>query len=67
MKQASHKKSKLCKVETCCREIRIQAGLMKKGQLYYGLNTLTDSNEIWKCLHVKKNPNKNIVQRIYTS
>lgn len=48
----------------CCRQIRLSTP-NKLGEIYEGLNTLTDEYEYWMCIKVTMNFNDNIMQRIY--
>lgn len=52
------------KLSKCCREIRMQAGNMSVNSIYTGYNTLTNEEEKWLCLKVKKDYNDNILQRL---
>ena len=51
----------------CCRQIRL-CSPNELGEIYEGLNTLTNEYEFWMCIKIEKNPKKgyyNIMQRIF--
>ena len=59
-----YRKGKVSRVEKCCREIRISIP-HTLGKIYEGFNTFTGEQEFWMCIKEEKDPNKNIMQRIF--
>jgi hypothetical protein len=59
-----YKTGRAQKVGNCCREIRIQSPSVI-GEIYEGLNTLTDKNEKWMLIKIANKSINSIVQQIF--
>lgn len=62
---SSVNKGEVCKLEDCCREVRLGALPVELGKILYGFNTLSDESEEWKIIVVNFTDGwKSLVRRI---